>query len=386
VADRSRGMGSVVLAVSPHLKSLGAQSRCRIHDLQQFPDVIYAVPRMRSYMEFACQIYRVYLEFVAPEDIHIYSIDEAFLDITHYMNYYQWTSEQFASAILQKISLSVGLIATCGIGDNIFQAKVALDCFAKKSPNYIAMLTSDDFIKKTKDLHPINQIWGIGGRIQQRLHQLNIDCLGDIIKVGVNQLRDEFGIIGEELFDHAQGIDDTKVQDARNYIPQHQSFGHSQVMFEDYSISDMYTILMEYVDMIATELVMKRQQCQMISLGIGYSKDHQQGFNRQMKLSASTNSRSVLLEAFSKIYYQHVTNLPIRRIGVRVSSLSKEAYYQWNLFDDYIRQQKEHRLFDAMGHIQARYGMKAVNMSISYLPKATKIMRSRLIGGHNADA
>jgi DNA polymerase V len=386
VADRGRGLGSIVLAVSPHLKSLGAQSRCRIYDLERYPDVIYAMPRMRKYMDFACQVYNAYLEFVAPEDVHIYSIDEAFLDITHYLQYYHWTPQEFATAILQKIFTNTGLVATCGIGDNMFQAKVALDCFAKSAPNYIATLNDDDFIEKTKDLRPINQIWGIGGRIQKRLHFLNIHCLNDIIHMGAEVLRKEFGVIGEELFQHAQGIDTTTVTEARNYKPQSKSFGHSQIMFEDYSVADMHTILMEHIDILATELVMKRLQCQVICLGIGYSKEHHRGFGRQMKLPTPTNSREVLLEAFTKLYYKNVEDLPIRIIGARVTQLTQEAHHQWNLFDNCERREKEHHLFDAIGRIQSRYGIKAINMSISYLPKATKIMRSHLIGGHNAES
>ena len=124
VADRKRGMGSIVLAVTPHLKSLGAESRCRIYDLTHYPNMIYATPRMKLYMDYACRVYDVYLKYVAEEDIHIYSIDEAFLDITHYLQYYQWTPEEFAKHVLADIHESIGLVATCGVGENMFQAKV----------------------------------------------------------------------------------------------------------------------------------------------------------------------------------------------------------------------------------------------------------------------
>lgn len=385
VADRKRGMGSIVLAVTPHLKSLGAESRCRIYDLTHYPNMIYATPRMKLYMDYACRVYDVYLKYVAEEDIHIYSIDEAFLDITHYLQYYQWTPEEFAKHVLADIHESIGLVATCGVGENMFQAKVALDCFAKHAPNYIASLNNDDFIAKTKDLRPITQIWGIGNRMQKHLHALHIHCLGDILSKDIKILTDTFGVIGQELYDHAQGRDETTVREAREYQPQSKSFGHGQIMFEDYSIEDMYTILMEYVDTLAIELILKHQLCQVIALGIGYSKGQKSGFGRQMKLSAPTNSRDELLTAFAKLYYQYVEPLPMRAIGVRVTALCPESFHQCQLFDD-ERRQKEHALFKTLGKLQGRYGLKAANMSFSYLPKATKIARSSLIGGHNAEA
>lgn len=386
VADKKRGDGSIVLAVSPHLKSLGASSRCRIYDLKKYPNVIYAVPRMQKYMDYACQVYQLYLKYLAVEDIHIYSIDEAFLDVTHYLKYYNYSVLQIAQMLKEAIYQEIGLVATCGIGDNMFQAKVALDCFAKTSSSGIACLSDVDFVAKTATLKPISQIWGIGEGLKKRLHHLHIHSLGDIDPANRQKLIDTFGVLGQELYEHAQGIDTTLVSEARTYQPKNKSFGYSQIMFEDYNIADMYTVLCEYVDTLAVELVLQNLQCQVISLGIAYSHEYRKSFTRQLKLANPTNSREVLSAHFTSLYYKYVEDLPIRSIGLRVTNLVKANFYQNNLFADKQRQEKEVALLKTVGTLQNKFGIKMINMSISYLPKATKVRRSVLLGGHNANA
>ncbi len=386
VTDKKRGDGAIVLAVSPYLKSLGAKSRCRVYDLKKYPDVIYAKPRMLTYMEYACKIYEVYLQYLAPQDIYIYSIDEAFLDVSPYLNYYKLSANELARKLLKSIYQKTNLVATCGMGDNMFQAKVALDCFAKTSASGLAILDSSNFVAKTKDLQPISQIWGIGEGIKKSLHTLHIHSLGDIIRCDRQKLLDKFGIIGQELYEHAHGRDNTLVSEARNYQTKNKSFGYSQIMFEDYNIKDMYIVLCEYVDTLATELIIKQKQCQVISLGIAYNKEYRKGFTRQIKLSSPTNSRSLLLSHFTDLYYKNIENFPIRMIGIRASNLVSEKFHQNSLFTNSIKEEKEHALFKTLGLLQTKYGLGIINMSTSYLPKATKIKRSTLLGGHNAQA
>lgn len=385
VADASRGPGSIVLAASPHIKQYGVKSRCRIYELPKNLDIIYAKPRMKKYIEYSSAIYQVYLKYVSHEDIHIYSIDEAFLDLSSYLKYYQATSMELAERIIEDIYQTTKITATCGVGDNMFLAKVALDCLAKHQPNNLAYLNQDLFKEHIWDLKPITEIWGIGSRIAKRLAKMNIYCLRDVAKTPLSKLEKEFGIIGREILEHAYGVEHTTVQEARNYLPSSKSFGHGQVLFEDYHYQDLYVILLETVNQIATELVTRKLCCQLIALSIGYSKEVGGGFSRQMTLPSKTNSQKRLVDAFTKLYYDHIKDLPIRRIDVRVGKLSLEDFHQTNLFMDVEKDKKEHDLYQAIGKINEKYGKTTVHLAISNTEKSTFIKRNSLIGGHNAE-
>lgn len=385
VADASRGPGSIVLAASPHIKQYGVKSRCRIYELPKNLDIIYAKPRMKKYIEYSSAIYQVYLKYVSHEDIHIYSIDEAFLDLSSYLKYYQATSMELAERIIDDIYQTTKITATCGVGDNMFLAKVALDCLAKHQPNNLEYLNQDLFKEHIWDLKPITEIWGIGSRIAKRLAKMNIYCLRDVAKTPLSKLEKEFGIIGREILEHAYGVEHTTVQEARNYLPSSKSFGHGQVLFEDYHYQDLYVILLETVNQIATELVTRKLCCQLIALSIGYSKEVGGGFSRQMTLPSKTNSQKRLVDAFTKLYYDHIKDLPIRRIDVRVGKLSLEDFHQTNLFMDVEKDKKEHDLYQAIGKINEKYGKTTVHLAISNTEKSTFIKRNSLIGGHNAE-
>jgi len=384
VADERRGKGSIVLAVTPHLKKSGVNSRCRLY---QLPDknIIIARPRMKKYIEFACKVYETYLQYVDNEDIHIYSIDEAFLDLTHYLKYYNKSPIEIGKCILNDIHKQTGLTATCGIGDNMFLSKVALDCLAKYKPDNIAYLNKELFRRYIWDIRPLDNIWGIGRRLAKRLAGIGIYTMRDLAQTSIEKLEKDFGIIGIELYQHAHGEDKTTVSEARNYHPQSKTFGHSQVMLEDYNYKDMQTIIIEITSEIATELVLRRLCCQEIALGIGYSKKIGGGFHRQMKLDQKTNSYKTLLDGFIKIYKKNIRDLPIRNISMRVGKLSNEDYIQPNLFMDIQGKIKERNLYRAIGQIREKYGKTAVRFAVSNTEKATLLKRSILIGGHNAE-
>ena len=386
VADKERGQGSIVLAVTPKLKSYGVSSRCRIYNLPKDLKIIYAKPRMKRYIEYATKIYSIYLKYVDKEDVHVYSIDEAFLDLTSYMKYYNMAPKAIAAKVLEDIYQETGITASCGIGDNIFLSKVALDILAKHSADNIAYLDSDLFKEKIWNVEPLSQIWGIGSRMEKRLHKMGIKNLGQLAKYPLCSLEKEFGIIGRELLEHAYGIEKTTVQEARNYLPESKSFGHGQVLYEDYNYRDLEVILLETVDEIATELVARRLTCQLIGLAIGYSETAGGGgFSRQRKLPCKTNSRKVLVENYLKIYYEHIEDKPIRQIRVRVGILQNEDFVQTNLFNDVKQDIKEHDLYQALGQIKEKYGKNAVHLAVSNIEKSTFIRRNNLIGGHNAE-
>lgn len=385
VADKERGPGSIVLAVSPHLKQYGVKSRCRIFDLPKNIDIIYAKPRMRKYIEYACKIYNVYLTYLDREDIHIYSIDEAFLDITTYLNYYNMPVTEIGKQILDDIYRTTGVTGSCGIGDNMFLAKVALDVLAKNQSTHIAYLSQELFYKHIWDLRPISEIWGIGYGVEKRLAKMGIFTMRELAQTPLPKLEKEFGILGRELLEHAFGIEHTTVKEARNYCPDSKSFGHGQMLYQDYTYRDLEVILREMVDEVATELVSRKLCCQLIALGIGYSKAVGGGFSRQMTLDTKTNSQKKLMEAFLALYYKHVQDYPIRRIDVRVGKLSLEEFMQPDLFEGPDAAKKEHDLYEAIGKIKDKYGKNAVHLAVSNTEKSTFIKRNTLIGGHNAE-
>jgi DNA polymerase V len=384
VADKERGGGSIVLAVTPHLKGYGVASRCRIYELPKNLDIIYAKPRMQKYIDYSCMIYNVYLKYVSAEDVHVYSVDEAFLDLSPYMKYYNESIETIAKKIIDDIYKTTKITATCGIGTNMFLAKVALDCMAKKSKTNIACLTEDNFKERMWDLRPISEIWGIGSRTEKHLARMNIYCLRDLANHPLEKLTKEFGILGQELYEHAHGIDRTTVQEARNYIPESHSFGHGQMLYEDYNKEDLKIILTEMVEQLVTELIMRKQCCQLIGLGIGYAKQYGGGFGRQLTFDCKTNSRQKILEGFLCLYEKHISDLPIRSVSVRLGKLENESHVQTELFETTEHAQKEHNLYQAIGEIKHRYGRGAVYLAVSKSEKATLINRNKLIGGHNA--
>ena len=385
VADKERGGGSIVLAVTPHLKKYGVASRCRIYELPTNLDIIFAKPRMQKYIDFSCMIYDVYLKYVSVEDIHVYSIDEAFLDLSPYMNYYHQPIEEIAKSIIHDIFLKTKITATCGIGPNMFLAKVALDCLAKKSPNNIAYLNETTFKEKLWDLRPISEVWGIGFRIEKHLARMGIYCLRDLANYSLEKLQKTFGVIGQELYNHAHGIDETTVQAARNYIPESHSFGHGQALYEDYNREDAKIILTEMVDELVTELIMRKKCCQLIGLGIGYSQKVGGGFGRQLSFDCKTNSRKIILDGFLSLYNKYTQDFPIRRLNVRLGKITNEDFMQADMFEGIQKTQKEHDLYQALGEIKNRFGRSAVYLAVSKSEKGTLIKRNTLIGGHNVE-
>lgn len=385
VADKERGPGSIVLAVSPQLRSYGVSSRCRIYDLPKDLEIIYAKPRMKKYIEYSSKIYRIYLKYVDKEDIHVYSIDEAFIDLATYLKYYNKPPLEIAAAIVADIFYETGITASCGVGNNMFLAKVALDILAKHQPNHLAYLDQELFKKHIWDIMPLREIWGIGSGIEKRLNRMGVYTLRDLAHIPLKRLEKEFGIVGRELLEHAYGIDKTTVKEAKNYLPQSKSFGHGQILFRDYNYKDLETILIETVDEIATELVTRRLTCRLIGLGIGYSKKIGGGFGRQLVLPCKTNSRKVLIENFKYLYYKNIKDLPIRSINIRVGKLSPEDYVQLDLFSKPEQNQKEHNLHQTIGQIKARFGNNAVHLALSQSEESTLVKRNLLIGGHNAE-
>ena len=380
VADKERGKNTIVLSVSPFLKERGVPSRLRIKDLPKGYDYIYAVPRMERYIEKSAEVVKIMMEFVSEEDIHVYSIDEAFMDLTSYLDYYHKTPLQLVTLIIQTIKDRTGLQATGGIGDNFFLAKVALDIFAKHEKNGIAIMHQKDVPTKLWPICPLTKIWGIGERTAAKLNVMGIITVGDLANANRDYIHEHFGVIGDQLINHANGIDESDIHEV--YIPKSTSITVAQVLFKDYKKDDAVTIIREMCDDLSSRLRNEGKQSGLVSLYVGYSKETMGGFSRQMSLLNPTDDTDELFNALMEIYHQHIEDYPIRRIGINFSKLSTCGYKQMNMFEDTKKQKTNHELFRAMDKLKDKYGNNILLRASALTENSTAIERHNQIGGH----
>jgi DNA polymerase V len=380
VADKERGKNTIVLSVTPYLKSKGIPSRLRIKELPKGIDYIYAVPRMERYIEKSSEIVSILADFVSFEDIHVYSIDEAFLDLTSYLEYYKMTPKQLVSAIINTIKEKTKLQATAGIGENFFLAKVALDIYAKKAKDGIATLTSKDIENKLWPITPLNKVWGIGIRTEAKLNALNIHTLGDLARSNVSFLKQHFGVMGEQLWNHANGIDEADMHE--QYVPKETSLSIGQVLFKDYDKNNVVTIIREMVDDLANRLRKEGRETGLVSLYISYSKEEMGGFSRQMSLLNNTDDTEILFEAVMEIFNRFIKDKPIRRVGINFGKLCVPGYQQLNIFEDNKKQIERKHLQAAVDKIQLKYGKNILLRASALTEDSTAIERHNQIGGH----
>ena len=380
VADKERGKNTIVLSVSPFLKERGVPSRLRIRDLPKGYDYIYAVPRMERYVEKSAEVVRIMMEYVSDEDIHVYSIDEAFLDITSYLDYYHKTPLEIVSMIINTIKERTGLQATGGIGDNFFLAKVALDIYAKHEKNGIATIHQEDVQKKLWPITPLTKIWGIGERTALKLNKMGIYTMGDLANADKDYIHNTFGIIGDQLIDHANGIDESDIHEV--YVPKSTSLSIGQVLFKDYKMDEARLIIREMCDDLSSKLRKENKQTELVSLYIGYSKDTMGGFSRQMSLLNATDDTEELYNALIEIYDEYIRDYPIRRVGISFGKLSTNGFKQINMFDDAKKEKKRHDLFKTMDKLKDKYGKNILLRASALTENSTAIERHNQIGGH----
>ena len=380
VADKDRGKNTIVLSVSPYLKSKGIPSRLRIRDLPKGYDYIYAVPRMERYIEKSAEVVRIMMDFVSKEDIHVYSIDEAFIDITSYINYYHKTPLQIVSMIINEIKERTGLQATGGIGDNFFLAKVALDIYAKQEKNGIAIMHQNEIQTKLWPITPLTKIWGIGERTAAKLNALGIFTMGDLANSDKDFIHNYFGIMGDQLVDHANGIDESDIHEV--YVPKSTSLSLAQVLFKDYKKDDAILVIREMCDDLSLRLRNENKQAELVSLYIGYSKETMGGFSRQMSLLHATDDTEVLFNALMEIYKKHIQDYPIRRIGINFGKLVAAGYSQIDMFGDSKESQNNHTLLKTMDKLKDKYGKNILLRASALTENSTAIERHNQIGGH----
>lgn len=383
VANPKQGAGAITLAVTPYLKMQGVPSRSRIYEIPKNVKYTIVPPRMSLYIKMSEKVLSIYLDYVAKEDLHIYSIDECFLDVTNYLKLYKKTDYELALDILNEITKKTGLTATCGIGPNILLAKIAMDVEAKLYKNGIAKWTYKDIKEKLWTIKPLSKMWGIGPRMERKLNNLGIYSVGELANYDKNKLHNKFGIMGLELWNHANGIDESVISDFK-IPPKEKSFSHSQVLFKDYNGTNIKLILEEMVDVICARLRSEKKECLVIGLGIGYSKNIGGGFYHHNKLDISTDNANTILEMVLLLFERYYENLPIRKVTICLGSLVDKKAVQLNIFEKLEEINLNDNVLNTIDNIKMKYGKNSLLKASSLLEYSTIKERNGKIGGHNA--
>ena len=382
VANPTQGNGAITLAVTPYLKTLGVKSRGRLYEIPKNIKYMIAKPRMSLYLAKSREVVEVYLKYVSLEDLHIYSIDECFLDVTNYLKMYEKSDYELALDILEDVQKSTGLTATCGIGPNMLLAKLSMDIEAKHNKDFIAKWTYDDIPTKLWPIHPLSKVWGIGPRMEANLNRLGIYSMYDLAHYDRHKLKQKFGVIGTELWNHANGIDLSLIGDMEK--TRDKSYSHSQVLFKDYNGNNIKIIIREMVEVVTMRLHKNHVTSSLIGLGIGYSKDVGGSFYHQIKLDQPTDIESVILANALMIFDKYYEDLPIRKVTVSCGKLQEKSGVQLNIFDNIEKIREQEQINEAILEIKDKYGKNALLKASSLLDDSTIQERNKKIGGHSA--
>ncbi len=474
VADRSRTSKTICLAVSPSLKKYGIPGRARLFEVEQKvkeinderlrnapghvltgesdddeeltndPSLklsfIAAVPRMARYLEISTKIYRIYLKYIAPEDIHVYSIDEVFMDVTSYLNTYKMTPAELAKKMILEVLYETGITATAGIGTNLYLCKVAMDIVAKHAPAdengvRIAELDEHSYREKLWDHRPLTDFWRVGRGYVKKLEGFGLYTMGDIARCSLGGEKDfhneeflykTFGINAELLIDHAWGYEPCTMDLVKAYKPESNSISQGQVLHEAYNFDKARIIIKEMATALSMQLFESNRVTDQIVLTVGYDKESldnpeiKKKFKGKIKndyygravpehahgtsnLEYYTNASSHIIDAALEIYDEHVNpNLLVRRVGIAACHIisreeadkkESESFVQLSLFDtDNSDEKEKHKkqdekemaLQNALLDIQKKYGKNAILKGTSFEDGATMRDRNNQIGGHRA--
>ena len=386
VADPSRGKGALCLAVSPKMKEQGVHNRCRIFEIPDNISYITAMPRMNLYMQYSADIYGIYLKYISREDIHVYSIDEAFLDVSEYLQMYSVSAKELARMILQDIYTTTGITATVGIGTNLYLAKIALDITAKHAKDNMGVLDEQLYRETLWHHKPVSDFWQVGRGISKRLEKYSVADMYDIAHMDERILYREFGVNAEYLIDHAWGREPTTIKEIKAYKSKSNSLSNSQSLFEDYNYEEALLVLKEMVELNVQNLVESHRVTDHIGLYIGYSARNVKATGGSRKLSNVTNSYAYLRNAFIELYRETVNRQElVHMLSISFGNVVDEMYETYDLFTDFNALEKEKKLQLTLLNIKHKFGKNAVIKGMNLLNKATAISRNKLVGGHNAE-
>ena len=385
VADPDRGKGTICLAVSPSLKAKGVKNRCRVYEIPENMTYFMAPPRMQLYIDYSARIYNIYLKYVSVDDIHVYSIDECFLDVTGYLKMYGMRAKQLAKKIMDDIYETTGLVSTCGIGTNLYLTKVALDIISKHSPDRIGCLTEELYQKYLWKHQPLTDFWMIGPGKQKRLNEkYGLHNMRQVAHFDEDVLYKEFGIDAELLIDHAWGREPVRMCDIKGYKTKAHSLSNGQVLFRNYSFEEAETVLVEMTQQSVLDLVKRHLVTNNVGIWIGYDYKIWGGYDgKSTTLSIITNCEKTLVAEARRLYrISAKKDVPIRMLGIGFGNVVDQKYEQYDLFTDLNEIEKDRKLQKVILEIKHRYGDNSVIRLLSLSPEATAIERNNQIGGH----
>ena len=422
VADESRTEKTICLAVTPALKAYGLSGRCRLYEVYEKAkeieyrtgerlDFIIAKPRMNLYMNYSARIYQIYLKYFSPEDIHIYSIDEVFIDVTSYLKLYKMNAYELTITVIRDVLKNTGITATAGISENLFLCKIAMDIMAKhisadSDGVRIAQLSIKDYRQKLWTHTPITDFWGIGKGIANKLSKLNIYTMGDLARkslINSNILYKTFGIDAEILIDHAWGIEPCTIKHIKGYKTSSKSLSEGQVLPVPYTVDKARIIVREMAEVLSQNLLSKELASNLFSLVICYDKiSITESFTGETELdyygktvpknshglvhiNPHTSSMKKISNGILSIYDRIVKKeLYIRRIYVSADNVIHQKDEQLDLFTDSSYQKKQKDLELTMLNIKKKYGKNAILKVGDYAEGATIRDRNNQVGGHEA--
>ena len=381
VCDPTRGEGTVVMSVSPFLKEMGVPSVCRRRELPNVPGMVLAQPRMSLYIKKSAEIINIALNYVGEDDIHVYSIDEFFVNVGPYLKAANCTAYQFVRKLQKEITSKTGLLTTAGLSYNMFMAKVALDLDGKKKPPYIAQWTKADVKKKLWKVTPLSKIWGISHGYEARLNAMGIETVGQLANADKNFLKAKLGIMGEQLWEHANGIDNTDLRE--KYIPMDTSFSNGQVLMRDYSPEEAKLILKEMNDDLAMRLRAHGKMTRRLGVAVRYTFSEGGGFSHQVTLDYPTDDTDKIYEDLLKIYEKYVGNHKIRGVYITYSQLESGEYDQLNLFEVGHTDETKRDMTKTIDGLKRKYGKDTILRASALLEESTAKERHNQIGGHH---
>jgi len=429
VADASRTEKTICLAVSPSLKAYGIPGRARLFEvIQKLRDVkrrtgvevdyIVASPRMAKYVEFSTKVYNVYLKYVSADDIHNYSIDECFIDVTQYLGLYKKNARELAKTMVKDVLETTGITATAGIGSNLYLCKIAMDIMAKhvdadEDGVRIAELDEMGYRRNLWNHRPLTSFWQVGKGIAERLEGCGLNggrgiyTMGDLARVSLKNadaLYKMFGINAEILIDHAWGYEPCTIAEIKKYRPKSNSIGGGQVLSCAYTADKARIVVREMVDTLTLDLIDKNLVTNSLTLFMGYDRENVDkgiyigptvidGYGREIpkpangtvRLGCYTCSQSAIAEAVMKLYDRIVNpKLTLKRLNLVANDVLDVSYEEVDLFTDVQKQEKEKKRLKAELLIKKRFGKNAIIKGMDLQDGATTVERNGQIGGHRA--
>ncbi|MCM3237278.1 UV damage repair protein UvrX [Heyndrickxia oleronia] len=375
--------GSIVLAASPRLKKeFGVKSASsRLFNIPDDKRIIIEEAKMSSYLKISTEIIKIFNRYAPMEDIHVYSVDESFIKVDGLKNLFG-NAYTIAQMIKDEIYKNFGLPCTIGIGPNMLMAKLALDLESKKVPSGIAVWTYEDIPIKLWPVSPLSEMWGIGRRMERNLNRMGIFNVGQLAKYPLEMLEKKFGIIGNQLYHHAWGVD---LSDLGAPLLQGQiSYGKGQILLRDYKEEhEIKAVILEMCEEVARRARSAKKSGRTISLGIGYSdSDFGGGFHRSHTIDEPTNVTMDIYNECLKLFHQFYEGKSVRQISITLSKITDDVTLQLNLFEP--DKLKLHDLGYVVDKIRDRFGSAALLRAVSFTEAGTSLKRSALVGGHKA--